>query len=146
MGIRLMAEILRPAVAMLVLVVAESAANADSICGPREDAYLQKLISGLQPYAQQVTASGKFAAENEYGAGTMAVTISFLDGGKRRFSYRSADTAGDDWGAIGARPGSTKAGQPGFAFYFAQGKSGACEANVFVKDGRFVTTPIRFVR
>lgn len=100
MGIRLMAEILRPAVAMLVLVVAESAANADSICGPREDAYLQKLISGLQPYAQQVTASGKFTAENEYGAGTMAVTISFLDGGKRRFSYRSADTAGDDWGLL----------------------------------------------
>lgn len=63
MGIRLMAEILRPAVAMLVLVVAESAANADSICGPREDAYLQKLISGLQPYAQQVTASGKFCRE-----------------------------------------------------------------------------------
>lgn len=145
MGIRLMEGILRPAVATLVLVVAGSAANADSMCGPGiEDEYLQKLISGLQPYAQQVTAKGKFAVENEYGTGTMAVRISFLDSGKRRFSYRSADA--DAALSIGARPGRTKAGQPGFVFFFEQGKLGVCEANIFVRDGRFVATQLRFVR
>ena len=138
-------SVFRYAMTMAIAMLVADVAFADAMCGNEERAYMEKLINGLQPHASQVTSRGKFSATEEFGNGSMAVRISFSENGKQLFTYRTAET-GPQWGGIGARPGSTKSGQPAFSFYFQQGKMGACEANVLVKDGKFIFTPIRFVR
>jgi hypothetical protein len=133
------------ALSIVFAAFAGDPAFADPMCGQSEEVYLQKLLNGLQPYAQKVSASGKFITKEEHGNGGMAIRFSFIDQGKPQFSVRSPETGGE-WAAIGARPGKTRSGQPGFSFYFNQGNTGACETSIFVKDGRFVHTPVRFVR
>lgn len=139
-------SVVHAVLAIAISILTVDAALADEMCGKQEQAYMERLVTGLQPYASQVTSHGKFAAMQEYGNGSEAVRISFSENGKQLFSYRSAETTGSQWAGIGARPGSTKSGQPRFVFYFNQGNTGACEANVLVKDGRFFSTPIRYVR
>ena len=139
-------SVFRYAMTMAIAMLVADIAFADAMCGNEERAYMEKLINGLQPHASQVTSRGKFSAKKEYGNGSMAIRISFSENGKQLFTYRTAESGGAQWAGIGARPGSTKSGQPAFTFYFDQGNMGACEANVLIKDGMFVFTPIRFVR
>lgn len=134
------------AIAMTIAMLVADVAFADAMCGKQEQAYMERLVTGLQPYASRVTSRGKFSAKPEYGDGTMAVRISYSENGKQLFAYRTNEGTASQWAAFGARPGSTKSGQPGFVFYFNQGNTGACEANVLVKDGQFFFTPIRYVR
>lgn len=127
--------------ALICAALCADIAYADALCGNTERTYMDKLVSGLQPFAHQVTPTGEFATKEEFGNGTMAILISFIDNGKTLFSYRAGGT--DEWAAVLAKPLKTKSGQPAFGFSFAQGKVASCDNEVFVKDGRFVSTPIR---
>lgn len=136
----------RHALVLAVALLFADVAFADAMCGSAEQSYIDKLTNALQPYARKVTSSGTFSAKQMYGDGWMSIQISFSDNGRQQFAYQTARNTGGQWSGIGAKPASMKTGEPAFVFYFDQGNIGVCESGIFVKNGKFTHTPIRFRR
>lgn len=134
------------AIVLAVAFLFADVAIADAICGVVEQSYIDKLTNALQPYARRVTPGGRFSAKQVYGDGWMSIQISFSDNGRQQFAYQTARNTGGQWSGIGAKPASMKTGEPAFVFYFDQGNIGVCESGIFVKNGKFTHTPIRFRR
>lgn len=115
-------------------------AKADELCGPEELRYPQKIAAEMQQFAPKVTRSGRFVIKEELsGDGSQRLAISFADHGKTNFVHR---VSGDPMAtATVMRPGKSKNGTPGFTIALVQGRLGACEYSVFVRDATFVVVP-----
>lgn len=112
---------------------------ADEICGAAEEQYVQKIAAGMQQFAKSVTNTGSFVVNEQHpGNGTAFLLITFNDRGKVLFVHRVQ--ASPQASATTARPGKTKAGDPGLAVSLVQGNLGSCEYAIFVRDGRFVVS------
>lgn len=124
----------------VLLALAFGQVQADESCGQTELRYVQAITAEMQAFAPKVTKTGRFAIKDvPSGDGTQRIAISFADRGTMIFVHRIAGDPNATTTVI--RPGKTGSGAPGFTVALVQGRLGACEYSVFIRDAKFVVAP-----